>query len=165
MKPDDIRTAFEGKQFRVDLERWGDAEREIVKHPGSVAIVAIDDQDRVVLVRQRREPARKQLLELPAGPREEGEEPLATAKRELAEEAGLAGGRWRLAAEFYSTPGICDERVSLFFAEGLEETEAEPEGDEQIELERVPIRELEALIAELEDAKTLAGLLLYLRER
>ena len=165
MKPDDSRRVFEGKQISVDVERWGEREREIARHPGAVAIVAVDAAGRVTLVRQLREPARKQLLELPAGTREPDEEPLATARRELEEEAGLAGGAWRLAAAFYSTPGFCDELVRLYFAEGVEETERAPEEDEEIELVRVPVEEIEALLPEIEDAKTLAGLLLYLRER
>jgi len=165
MKPDDARRVFEGKQISVDVERWGERDREIVRHPGAVAIVAVDAAGRVTLVRQLREPARKQLLELPAGTREPDEEPLSTAKRELEEEAGLAGGDWRLAARFYSTPGFCDEVVRVYFAEGVEETERAPQEDEQIELVRVPVEELEPLLPEIEDAKTLAGLLLYLRER
>jgi ADP-ribose pyrophosphatase len=165
MKPDDSRRVFEGKHVSVDVERWGERDREIVRHPGAVAIVAVDGVGRVTLVRQLREPARKQLLELPAGTREPDEEPLATARRELEEEAGLAGGDWRLAATFYSTPGFCDELVRLYFAEGVEETERALQEDEEIELVRVPLNELEAVIPEIEDAKTLAGLLLYLRER
>jgi len=165
MKPDDSRRVFEGKQVSVEVERWGKREREIVRHPGAVVIVAVDAEGRVTLVRQLREPARKQLLELPAGTREPDEEPLATARRELEEEAGLAGGDWRLAATFYSTPGFCDELVRLYFAEGVEETERALQEDEEIELLRVPLNELEAVIPEIEDAKTLAGLLLYLRER
>jgi 8-oxo-dGTP pyrophosphatase MutT (NUDIX family) len=165
MKPDGSRRVFEGKQIGVDVERWGEREREIVRHPGAVAIVAVDAAGRVTLVRQLREPARKQLLELPAGTREPDEEPLSTAKRELEEEAGLAGGDWRLAATFYSTPGFCDELVRVYFAEGLEETERAPQEDEEIELVRVAVEELKPLLPEIEDAKTLAGLLLYLRER
>jgi ADP-ribose pyrophosphatase len=165
MKPDQSRTAFEGKQISVEIERWGDNEREIVRHPGAVAIVAVDREGRVTLVRQLREPARKRLLELPAGTCEPGEEPLATAKRELQEEAGLAGGNWRLAASFFSTPGFCDELVRVYVAEGVEEQESSPEADEEIELVLVEASELESLLPEIEDAKTLAGLLLYLRER
>jgi ADP-ribose pyrophosphatase len=165
MKPDDSRRAFEGKQISVDVERWGEREREIVRHPGAVAIVAVDAAGRLTLVRQLREPAGKQLLELPAGTCEPDEEPLATARRELEEEAGLKGGDWRLAAAFYSTPGFCDELVRLYFAEGVEETERAPQEDEEIELVQIPVDELEALLPEIEDAKTLAGLLLYLRER
>jgi ADP-ribose pyrophosphatase len=156
---------FDGKQIRVDVERWGDREREVVRHPGAVAVIAIDRDDCVTLVRQPREPARKRLLELPAGTCEEDEQPLATAQREVEEETGLRGGNWRPAATFFSTPGFCDEVVRLYIAEGLERADANPEEDEEIELVRVPVAELEAKLAEIEDAKTLAGLLLYLRER
>ena len=165
MKPDESRRVFEGKLISVDVESWDRHEREVVRHPCAVAIVAIDGDGRLTLVRQLREPARKRLLELPAGTREPDEEPLATAKRELVEEAGLGGGEWRLAATFFSTPGFCDEQVSVYIAEGVEETERQPQEDEEIELVRVGVGELESLLPEIEDAKTLVGLLLYLRER
>jgi ADP-ribose pyrophosphatase len=165
MKPDESRRVFEGKRISVEVERWGGHEREIVRHPGAVAIVAVDAERRVTLVRQLREAARKPLLELPAGTREPGEEPLATAKRELVEEAGLGGGEWRLAASFYSTPGFSDELVHVYIAVGVERTERARQEDEEIELVRVPDGELESLLPQIEDAKTLAGLLLYLRER
>ena len=165
MKPDDSRRVFEGKLVSVDIECWGRHEREVVRHPGAVAIVAIDGADRVTLVRQLREPTRKRLLELPAGTREPDEEPLATAKRELVEEAGLDGGAWRLLATFFSTPGFCDEVVRVYLAEGVEETERQPQEDEEIEVVRVAVGELGSLLSEIEDAKTLVGLLLYLRER
>jgi ADP-ribose pyrophosphatase len=165
MKPDESRRVFEGKRISVDVERWDGHEREIVRHPGAVAIVAVDAEQRVTLVRQLREPVRKRLLELPAGTRERDEEPLATAKRELVEEAGLGAGEWRLAASFYSTPGFCDELVHVYIAEGVEETERAPQDDEEIELVRLPAAQLEALLPQIEDAKTLAGLLLYLRGR
>ena len=165
MRPDDVRTVFDGRKIRVDVERWGDSEKEIVRHPGAVAIAAVDTQGYVAFVRQQREPARKLLLELPAGTREPGEEPLATAKRELVEEAGLRGGVWRLAAEFFSTPGFCDERVWLYLATGVERGEPAPEDGEEIELVRIRVEELESRIGEIEDAKTLTGVLLLLRER
>jgi ADP-ribose pyrophosphatase len=165
MKPDETHTLFAGGQISVDLERWGDDEREIVRHPGAVAILAVDRDDIVTLVRQLREPARRRLLELPAGTREQNEEPLATAQRELEEEAGLTGGEWRLAATFFSTPGFCDELVHLYFAKGVERTDPDPAEDEEIELVRIPAGELDSRLDEIEDAKTLAGLLLYLRGR
>ena len=165
MKPDEARTVYDGKLIDVTLERWGEHEREIVEHPGAVAIVAVDAEERVTLVRQLREPARKELLELPAGTLEEGEEPLATARRELEEETGLRDGSWRELAAFYTTPGFCRERMRLFVAEGVEEGEARPAADEAIELVRVPVGELLDRVRELEDAKTIAGVLLYLAER
>jgi 8-oxo-dGTP pyrophosphatase MutT (NUDIX family) len=165
MKPTDTKTVFDGKQISVELERWGDNEREVVRHPGAVAVLAVDADGSAVFVRQLREPARKRLLELPAGTCEPDEEPLDTAKRELVEEAALGGGEWRLAATFFSTPGFCDEVVRVYFAEGVEPRPQDPQEDEEIELVRVPVGELETLVSEIEDAKTLAGLLLYLRER
>jgi len=165
VKPDEKRTAFEGSLISVEVERWGEYEREIVRHPGAVAIVAIDRAGRVTLVRQFREPARRQLLELPAGTCEPDEEPLATAKRELEEEAGLAGGEWRLAATFFSSPGFCDELVRVYVAEGVGPTRRAPEDDEEIELVSVAVGKLESLLPEIEDAKTLSGLLLFLRGR
>ena len=165
MKPDASRRVFEGRRISVDVEQWGDYEREVVRHPGAVAIVAVDRDDCVTLVRQPREAVRKRLLELPAGTCEPGEDPLDTAKRELEEEAGLTAEDWRLAASFFTTPGFTDELMRVYFAEGIEPTEQRPDDDEEIEVVRVPVNELEAMLPELEDGKTLAGLLLYLRAR
>jgi len=165
MKPDDSRTVYDGDLFDVTVERWGEHDREIVEHPGSVAVVAVDRDGIVTLVRQTREPARKELVELPAGTLEEGETALESARRELREETGLTGGEWRELSAFFTTPGFCRERMHLFVAEGLEQGDAAPDEDEQVELVRWPVGELERHLAELEDAKTLAGLLLYLRER
>jgi ADP-ribose pyrophosphatase len=164
MKPDDSRTIYDGKLFNVTLERWGKQEREVVDHPGAVAVVAVDRDGMVTLVRQPREPARKHLVELPAGTLEEGERPLETARRELDEETGLSGGDWREVTAFFTTPGFCRERMHLFFAENLERGEPSPEEDEDVELVRWPVGELEQHLPEIEDAKTLVGLLLYLRE-
>jgi ADP-ribose pyrophosphatase len=155
---------YDGKLFDVTIERWGDHEREIVEHPGAVAIVAVDTDGMVALVRQRREAARKELLELPAGTLEEGEQPLDSARRELEEETGLTGGAWRELAAFYTTPGFCRERMHLFAAEGVESGPASPEADEQLELIRWRVQDVAARLGEIEDAKTLAGLLLYLHE-
>jgi ADP-ribose pyrophosphatase len=163
--PDASRLAYDGSLIDVTVERWGEHEREIVEHPGAVAVVAVDEEGCVTLVRQLREPARKRLLELPAGTAEPGEEPLATARRELREECGLTGGEWRELAAFWTTPGFCRERMHLFAAEGVVRGEAEPEADEDLELVRWPLDEVDAHLAEIEDAKTLAGLLLYLRTR
>jgi len=165
VKPDESKTVYDGKLVDVTLERWGEHEREIVEHPGAVAIVAVDAQDRVVLVRQLREPARKELLELPAGTLEDGEDPLASARRELAEETGLTGGEWERGPTFWTTPGFCREVMHIFFVEAVDEGEQRPEADESIELERIPVTEITARLDEIEDAKTLAGLLLYLRRR
>ena len=164
MRPDSSQVVYEGKLVDVTLERWGEHEREIVEHPGAVAIVPVDRDGMLTLVRQPREAARKELLELPAGTLEQGETPLESARRELAEETGLTGGRWREATVFYTTPGFCRERMHLFFAEDLERGTAAPAGDEELELVRRPVREIPSCIDQVEDAKTLVGLLLYLNE-
>lgn len=160
MEPDLSRTVYSGKLLDVVVERWGPNEREIVEHPGSVAVVAVDGEGNVVLVRQTREPARAKLLELPAGTMDEGEEPLETARRELREETGLTGGRWRELARVWTSPGFLRERMHLFLAEDVEPGEASPDDDEDVELVRLPLEEAVARAAELEDAKTIAGLLL-----
>jgi ADP-ribose pyrophosphatase len=162
-EPDSSETVYDGNLIYVTLERWGAHEREIVEHPGAVAVLAVDREGWVTLVRQLREPARKELLELPAGTLEDGEEPLATAQRELAEETGLTGGEWHQAAAFYTTPGFCRERMHLFVAEGVERGDPHQAEDESIEVVRIPVAELASRLVEIEDAKTLAGLLLYLR--
>jgi ADP-ribose pyrophosphatase len=162
--PDRTKRVYDGKQFDVVVETWGDREREVVQHPGATAIVAIHDGC-VTLVRQLREPARKELLELPAGTLEPGEQPLQTARRELEEETGLRGGTWRELGSFFTTPGFCNERMSVFVADELEMGERELEDDEDVELERWPVEDIERRIGELEDAKTIAGLLLYLQTR
>jgi ADP-ribose pyrophosphatase len=165
MNPDASRIAYDGKLFDVTVERWGDHEREVVEHPGAVAIVAVDRDGMVTLVRQRREPVRAVLVELPAGTLEQGETPLECAQRELAEETGLTGGTWREATAFYTTPGFCRERMYLFFAHDLDRGSASPADDEELEVIRWNVGELESRLGELEDAKTLAGVLLYLNDR
>lgn len=165
MRPDESRTAYEGRLIAVTVERWGANEREIVEHPGAVAVVAVDAADCVWLVRQLREPARRELLELPAGTRAAGEEPLAAARRELREECGLTGGEWRELAAFWTSPGFCREHLVVFLAEGVEPGDAEPDEDEVLEVVRWPADAVAGRLGELEDAKTLAGLLLFLRDR
>jgi ADP-ribose pyrophosphatase len=152
-------TVWEGKRFSVELQEG----YEIARTPDAVAIVAVDADDRFVLVRQRRPAAGSELLELPAGLVDEGERPLETAQRELREETGLRGGTWRELASFWSSPGFVDEHVTVFAAEGLDEGEPEPDEGEELEVVRWTRAEVESRVAELEDATTLVGLLLYLR--
>ena len=129
----------------VAMPGGGDGVREIVHHPGAVAVVALDDDDRVLLLRQYRHAVGGYLWELPAGLRDtDGEPPLETAKRELAEEAGLAARRWSLLTTSYSTPGFCDEQVLIYLAEELSEVER-PDGfvveheEADMTVERVPL--------------------------
>lgn len=150
---------WEGRRFAVRIENG----REIAETPPAVAVVAVDPEGRIVLVRQHREAAGTDLLELPAGLIEEGETPLDAARRELREETGLQGGDWRELAAFWSSPGFTDEHVTVFAADELEEGEADPDDDEELELVRWTREEAAARVHELADATTIVGLLLYLR--
>jgi ADP-ribose pyrophosphatase len=151
---------WRGRRFSVLVEDG----YEIADTPDAVAIVALDAEERVVLVRQKRVATGTKLLELPAGLIDEGEEPLASARRELREETGLHGGSWRELASFWTSPGFVNERVTVFTADGLEEGEPEPDEGEDLEIVRWTLPEVEARVPELEDASTIIGLLLYLRE-
>ena len=163
----DSREVWEGKiaTVRVDCFRYedgGEAEREIVAHPGAVAVVAHDGKT-LFLVRQPREaindPA---LLELPAGKLdEEGEEPLDTAKRELAEEIGKGARTWHKLTSFYTSPGFADEECHVYLATDLFDQSAEAVEDERIEIVEVPLSDLDHVIQECSDSKTLIGLLWF----
>ena len=150
---------FHGKIFDVVRKEGMD----VVAHGPAVAIVPVDRTGHVTFVRQERVAAGGKLLEIPAGGVEEGEAPLETAKRELREETGLHGGEWVEVATFFTTPGFVDEKMHLFLATELEQGEASPEGSEDIELVRVPVHEVPDLVEEVEDGKTLLGLLFLLR--
>jgi 8-oxo-dGTP pyrophosphatase MutT (NUDIX family) len=157
---------YEGKIFEVWREQFRHADgeevtRETVRHPGAVGIVAHDDEV-VWLVRQPRESVGiGDLLEIPAGKLdEEGEDPLDTAKRELAEEIGKAGETWELLHEFFTSPGFTDERFFLYLATDLSDRQADAEEDERIEVVPWPLARLHEAIAACYDAKSLIGLLL-----
>ena len=159
-EPKSTQTFFEGKQFTVVVEEW-DRPREVVRHPGSVSVVAVHGGE-LVLVETFREPARKQLLELPAGTMEPGEEPLETAKRELEEEVGLRGGTWTSLGSYFTSPGFVDERMHVFLAEDLELGEQDLDDGEDVRIVRWRVQDLARRLDDVEDMKTLAGLLLYL---
>lgn len=152
---------YEGPVFTVE-RRDG---RDVVVHAPVAAVIAVDDHDRLTLVRQHRVPVDTSLLELPAGFIDQGESPLAAAQRELAEETGLRGGEWVEVTTFFTSAGFTDEKLHLFLATGLEPGEAAPESDEELEVVRVPLVDVPKLIDECEDAKTLIGLLLLARQR
>ena len=161
----DSREIWSGKiaTVRVDRVRYDDgeeADREVVEHPGAVAVVAHDGEF-IYLVAQPREPVDEQsLLELPAGKLdEEGEEPLETGKRELAEEIGKGAHTWKHLATFYGSPGFSNEEIHLYLATDLYDQTAEVEENERIEIVKVPLAELDRAIAECRDSKTLVGLL------
>ncbi len=158
-------TAWEGRiaSVRVDRFRYadgGEAEREIVAHPGAVAVVA-HDGERLYLVRQPREAVGEEaLLELPAGKLdEEGEQPLDTAKRELAEEIGKGARTWEQLCRCYSSPGFSNEEMHVYLATDLYDESAEAAEQERIEVEVIPLARLDETIAGCRDAKSLIGLL------
>ncbi|HEV7214104.1 MAG TPA: NUDIX hydrolase [Chloroflexota bacterium] len=140
-------------------------EREVVEHRGAVAMVAVDEQERVLLVRQYRPAVGIDLLELPAGTLEPGEAPDDCARRELAEELELAAARWTSLAQCYSSPGFCTELIHLYLAEELTPARGQLDEDEAITVERLPLTEIPAQIAAgaIRDAKTIAGLMLALQ--
>lgn len=135
------------------------ADREVVEHPGGVAVFALDDQEQVVMVRQYRYPMGEEILELPAGKLEPGEDPKSSALRELKEETGILPGRVQSMGCCYSSPGIFAEKIHLFLAQDLEEGIATPDEDEFVELVRVPLPTLLSMIADnqIVDAKTIVG--------
>ena len=171
-------TVYEGRVITlrrdtVAMPGGGSSVREVVHHPGAVAVVAIDDDDRVVMLRQYRHPVGARLRELPAGLRDEdGEPPLATAQRELAEEAQLSAERWSLLTTTYSTPGFCDEMVLVYLAEGLRPAER-PDGftveheEADMTVERVPLADAVQLVfdGEIRNAIAVIGLLAAMQVR
>ncbi len=155
-------TAFEGKTFSVCVERFRHAdgevvEREIVRRTNASAIVAYDD-DCVWLVRQPREALRAYTLELPAGKIDDGESPLSSARRELAEEIGREAEHWSEVELYHASSGYSDEVVHVFAATGLRDSDAERDPGERIEVVRWPLADLDGAIAATSDAKTLIGL-------
>ena len=150
---------------RVDTFRYDDGEeatREIVTHPGAVTILPFDGE-RIWLVRQPREPVDEQaLLELPAGKLDvDGEDPLATAKRELSEEIGKGANEWRKLVSIYNSPGLLSEVNHIFLAEDLYDEQLHAEEEERIEIVPLELAGLDDTIAGLHDAKTLIGLLWF----
>jgi 8-oxo-dGTP pyrophosphatase MutT (NUDIX family) len=156
---------WSGRIASVRVERWRlddgeEVEREVVGHPGAVAVVA-HDGEKLYLVRQPREPVGDPaLLELPAGKLdEEGEDALATAKRELAEEIGKGARSWKHLTTFWSSPGFSDEEIHVYLATDLYDEHAEADENERIEIETVPLSELDRVIRDCKDSKSLVGLL------
>lgn len=170
------KLSYEGPLFRVYtdqiVENGRTLSRDVIRHNGSVVILAVDDtkskRDPLIVVeRQYRHAAKEYLLEMPAGKMEEGEDALAGAKRELLEETGFKAKRWRKMARYFASPGFLGEFMQVFVAEGLTLGEAQPEYDEQIEIEMVPLSRLLNMIDEgkIHDGKTLISVMLYARLR
>jgi ADP-ribose pyrophosphatase len=166
---DPEREIYSGRVVTLRLKQVRTADgrlvvREVVEHAPGVAVVAVDDDGQVLLVRQPRPAVGARLLELPAGIVDPGETPLESARRELAEETGFAAQSMEPLVEFYTSPGFSTERLHVFAATGLGPAQVAPDEDEEIELVRVPVREaVERILGgEITDAKTIAGLLAYL---
>ena len=158
---------YDGKFISVTRDRFRyedgeEASRELVRHPGAVGVVVLDDQDRLWFVRQPREAVDlPDMLEIPAGKIDvEGEDPLATAKRELAEEIGKQATGWESLGSFFTSPGFADEEIHLYLATGISDVDEHPEVEEneRIEIETRPLSDLDAILTETKDSKTLVAL-------
>ena len=157
---------YEGRIIRVhvddiELENGMPAKREVVDHPGGVGILALDDQNRVLIVSQFRYPYGEILREIPAGKLEYGEDPAEAARRELREETGAVAGSFQSLGELYPSPGYCGEIIRIYLARELSFGDASPDEDEFLGLERVPFAQLveQVLSGEIRDAKTIAAVL------
>ena len=164
--PDNDQPIYSGRIIDVGIEKatLPDGSRvplEIVRHPGGAAVAAIDDDDRICLLRQYRHAVGGWIWELPAGKLDNGEDPLVCAQRELLEEAGVVAADWQPLGEMFSSPGFCDERLYLFRARDLELGTASPEIHEHIEVHWVALEDAagRARRGEIEDAKTVIGIL------
>ena len=145
----------------VELVNGSTSRREVVRHPGAVVMVPVDDDGNVYLVRQYRYPYGKTTLEVPAGKLEYGEEPLPAAQRELEEEIGAHARQWTSMGEMLPTPGFCDELQHVYLARGLDFGKNHPDEDEFLEIVKLPLSEAEdmAVDGRLQDSKTVAALL------
>lgn len=164
------KTVFRGRVFHVDSDEVREpggvrVRREIVRHPGSIVVMAIDETSRhsprLLLERQYRYAANARLWELPAGRIDPGEDDLTAAKRELLEETGFTAAKWQRALKFYPSPGFLDELMHVFLARNLTKGNARPEDDERITVRFFSMKQAfrMALSGKIIDGKTLAGLL------
>lgn len=160
------KEVFGGRVFdvTVDTIREGDQtyQREVVHHPGSAVIVPIFPDGTIALVRQYRHPAVRYLLEVPAGTLRRGEVPEEGAARELEEELGVVAGRLEKLSEFFVSPGFCEEKMWVYLATELTETQQQLEEDEILDVVRLPFPQVLSMITsgEIEDAKTIIGVML-----
>jgi ADP-ribose pyrophosphatase len=171
------KVVFKGKVFSVYRDKvieptGAENVREVIRHNGSVVILAVDESKNprdpeVILERQYRHAAGQFLLELPAGRVEPGEATLAAAKREMIEETGYRAKRWTLLTKYFASPGFLGEWMQIYLARDIRIGEAQPEADEQIDVIRMPLSEALALASanKIHDGKTLIALMLYDRLR
>lgn len=163
-------TLFKGRVFTLKRDRVAEpggvmTTREIIAHPGSVVVLPVLADGRIVLIRQYRHAAGQYLWELVAGHKEPHESAIAGAHRELLEETGYTAKRIRMLLEVFPSPGLLGERMDIFLAEGLTKGKAQPEDDEQITQKIVSLGEAEAWIrsGKIRDSKSVAGILFYSR--
>ncbi len=149
------------RQDEVMLSNGRKTKRDVILHPGAVAVLAVTPKEEIILVKQYRYPVGKVTYEIPAGKLEKGEEPLMTAQRELAEETGYRAKEWKKLTAFYAAPGYANEVIHLFLAENLQKSAARPDPDEIIDYEKMTIKEAynQVLAGEIDDAKTIMGIL------
>jgi ADP-ribose pyrophosphatase len=166
------RRVYEGRVLALDVDEVEEpggvhAVREVVRHQGSVAALPVHADGRVVLVQQYRYAVDQDLLEIPAGRLEPGEDPKAGVGRELEEEVGLRASSLERLVTAYTTPGFCDEELHLFRASALQVVPPRPEEDERIEIRTMPLDEALGLVrrGEIQDAKTVLALLLEKEHR
>ena len=160
------RQVFDGvvvKLFvdEVELPNGEKSVREIVRHPGAVCVVPVDNDGNVIMVRQYRYAFSQVLLEIPAGKLEKGEEPLPAAMRELEEETGTVAGKMEYLGELYTTVAIFDEKIHMYLATDLTYKDAHPDQDEFLEVEKVPLDTLVKMVmdGEIKDSKTQVAIL------
>ena len=157
---------FDGKLIKVTYDiadvNGKEAWREVVHHPGASAVVAIDEDNRIIMEKQFRYALNDYLLEIPAGKLDAGEDPLVCAKRELEEETGIIASEWISLGTIATSPGFCNEVIHLYVAKGLSKGEIHWDEDEYVEVERYTLDELLQCIKEetIKDSKTLSALLL-----
>lgn len=160
------KKVFSGRVFDVTVDTIREDiktyERETVHHPGSAVIVPVFDDGTIALVRQYRHPAVRYLLEVPAGTLKRGEAPEEGAARELEEELGYTARHMEKLSEFFVTPGFCEEKMWVYLATELVESQQQLEDDEIVEIVRMPFSQALAMITtgEIEDAKTIIGIML-----
>jgi len=170
MKIVSSKEVYSCRLFRVTEDEATDRtgwkiNRSVVRHAGSAVMMAVDEKDRILLVRQYRLPAGQYMWELPAGKVDEGETVAQAAKRELIEETGLRAKKWKKLTTFYPSPGFVEEKMTIFLATGLTQGEAQPMEDERIETRWFTKKELKEWIGKnkIIDGKTMIGYLHWAR--
>jgi ADP-ribose pyrophosphatase len=165
------RVTYRGPVFHVTTDQVAEpggitARRDVVRHSGSIVVLAVDDRNReplILLERQYRHAARSLMWELPAGRIDEGESPLTAARRELVEETGYVASNWKKILHFYVSPGFLDETMTVYLARGLRAGTAQPEPDERITTRFFPLTTARkmAINGRIRDAKTISGILWF----